>query len=207
MEAKENAKIINSNQTELLAQLEENNVIQNLEEEISKKPKTILRGRKTKTPKETISINSLNEEEPGNRIIFQEEENKLNLEAGERKIYLIKNIILKRNLKRKFYHWYKISIKIKKSYSCLDGIYGYCYTEHYTNYNYEFAPIYGNVETQDVSESIQPLFSVFLTNMNLSVAAFNLFTFYYQLHDKSILIKKKYLPYWRKHLKIEKGTI
>ena len=182
--------------------------IQNLdEEEISKAPKTILRGIKTKTPKGTTNIIELNEEEPVNRIIIQEEKDKLDLEKGDRKLYLIKNIILKRNLKRIFYHWYKVTIKIKTSSSCLDGIYGYCYTEHYTSYNYEFAPIHGNIESQDVSETIQPLFSDFLRNMNLSVAAFNLFTFYSQLRDKSILIKKKYLPHWRKHLKIQKATI
>ena len=115
-----------------------------------------------------------------------------------------KNILLKRNLRRIIYKWHDLSITIKTSNSCLDGIYGYCYTENYTYETYEYAPIHGNIDSAEVSGTIQPYFSDFLKSMNLSVAAFNLFQFYTQLREESILIKKKYLPHWRKITKIRK---
>ena len=108
-------------------------------------------------------------------------------------------------LKHFFDYWCKVSVK--KSYSFLNGIYGYCYTEHYTDRIHIFTPIQGNIEFDETSELIQPIFSDFLGKMCLSVAAFNLFMFYSQLHDISIMIKKKYLVHWKKSVKWVKVNI
>ena len=163
-----------------------------------------LRGRKKKSvPRENESV--VNKEEPINGVIIREDKGKDRAEPDkENRTKLLKKIILKRNMKRVFYKWYEMSVKVTSRGSCLDGIYGYCYTEHFTSQSYEYATIHGNIDSNEVSCTIRPLFSVFLKNMNLSVAAFNLFSFYSQLRDESILIKKKYLPIWRKVIKIKK---
>ena len=168
-------------------------------------PKAQLKSKikKKKTPS-SEDVLSLNQEEPDNRIIIQEEKEKLEPEIINRRKNAIKRIIIKRSLKRVFYKWYEISINVQSRDTCLDGIYGYCYTEHFTYESYEYAPIHGNIDSGDVSCTVQPLFSDFLKSMNLSVAAFNLFTFYSQLREERVLIKKKYLPRWRRVYKIKK---
>ena len=87
--------------------------------------------------------------------------------------------------------------KIKNS--CLNGIYGFCNTKHFTNTKNkeESLSIYGNEKFQVNSKNIQPLFLDFLKAINCSIATFNLFTYYSQFHDNKFLIKKKYLPIWR----------
>ena len=88
--------------------------------------------------------------------------------------------------------------KIKNS--CLNRIYGICDTEDFLfdNDKEEHISIYGNEKSKKVSDNIQPHFSDFLKAMNCSIATFNLFTYYSQLHDNKFLIKKKFLPIWRK---------
>ena len=91
--------------------------------------------------------------------------------------------------------------KVKKvKNSCLNGIYGICDTEDFLfdNDKEEHISIYGNEKSKKVSDNIQPHFSDFLKAMNCSIATFNLFTYYSQLHDNKFLIKKKFLPIWRK---------
>ena len=74
-------------------------------------------------------------------------------------------------------------IKIKKS--SLNGIYGHCCTENYINNKNkeESLYIYGNEKSKEISGNIQPHFSDFLKAMNFSIATFNLFTYYSQLHE------------------------
>ena len=88
--------------------------------------------------------------------------------------------------------------KVKNS--CLNGIYGICDTEDFLfdNDKEEHISIYGNEKSKKISDNIQPHFSDFLKAMNCSIATFNLFTYYSQLHDNKFLIKKKFLPIWRK---------
>ena len=88
--------------------------------------------------------------------------------------------------------------KIKNS--CLNGIYGICDTEDFIfdKDKEEHISIYGNEKSKKISDNIQPHFSDFLKAMNCSIATFNLFTYYSQLHDNKFLIKKKFLPIWRK---------
>ncbi len=171
-----------------------------LKEEIIENKKPLLRVKNKEN-----NILTIDGEEPVGRIIIYNDKYELVDDIKEKRNNIIKKIILKKNLKDSLYHWYKVTIKVNNS--CLNGIYGYCYSEHYTNQKYEFAPIHGNIDSDEVSDSIQPLFSDFLRNMNLSLAAFNLFTFYSQLCDNNIMIKKKYLPHWKKVFKKEKKFI
>ena len=144
----------------------------------------------------------LDQEEPVNRIIIQEEKDRNALDNRRRK--LLRRIFHLIYLRRPFYLWYENAQKMesyKFTNSCLNGIYGYCYTEQFTYETYEYANIHANIESSQYyssSDSMNPYFGDFLRNMNLSVAAFNLFTFYSQLHDLSLIRKKKYLAFWRK---------
>ena len=137
-----------------------------------------------------------------NGIIINKENYELIDEKKERQKFLFKKIIMKKYLKHLFNYWFKVSAK--KPNSFLNGIYGYCYFDHYTDQVYFFTPIHGKFEFGATPESIQPVFSDFLRKVHLSVAAFNLFTFYSQLHDISIMIKKKYLLHWKKSVKSSK---
>lgn len=144
----------------------------------------------------------LDQEEPVNRIIIQEEKDRNALDNRRKK--LLRRIFYLIYLRRPLYLWYENAQKMesyKFTNSCLNGIYGYCYTEQFTYDNYEYANIHANIESSQYyssSDSMNPYFGDFLRNMNLSVAAFNLFTFYSQLHDWTLIRKKKYLIYWRK---------
>ena len=89
--------------------------------------------------------------------------------------------------------------EIKGKNSSLNGIYGLCYTEDFTNNKNkeEYISIYGNKKSENINQNIEPHFTDFLKAMNCSIATFNLFTFYSQFHDNKFLIKKKFLPFWR----------
>ena len=88
----------------------------------------------------------------------------------------------------------------KNKKSCLNGIYGLCFTQDFINNKNkeEYVSIYGNEKSKEISDNIQPHFSNFLKAINCSIATFNLFTYYTQFHDKKFLLKKKFLPIWRK---------
>ena len=86
----------------------------------------------------------------------------------------------------------------KKKNSSLNAIYGLCYTEDFCEKNNENVSLYGNEESKKISDNIQPHFKEFLKEMNMSIATFNLFSFYSQLRDDKILLKKKFFPTWRK---------
>ena len=92
-----------------------------------------------------------------------------------------------------------VNVDKKIKNSCLNGIYGICDTEDFIfdKNMEEHISIYGNAKSKKISENIQPHFSDFLKAMNCSIATFNLFTYYSQLHDNKFLIKKKFLPIWR----------
>ena len=172
----------------------------NLEKEIIGK-KEKLKGKKNKSKNITLL---LDQEEPVNRIIIQDDREIL--EPKEKGRLLLKKIIKKRILKPVLYQWFENTQKLKiekRVNSRLNGIYGYCYTEQYTYESYEYAIIHANIESKEINNTINPLFSKFLRKMNLSVAAFNLFNFYSQLHDIKSMCKRKYLSYWRKISKLE----
>lgn len=90
----------------------------------------------------------------------------------------------------------------KNKNSSLNGIYGICYTEEFIkNRNKEeYISIYGNEKSKEINYNIQRNFSAFLNEINFSIATFNLFNYYSQFHDNKFLIKKKFLPIWRKVL-------
>ena len=90
--------------------------------------------------------------------------------------------------------------EIKSKNSSLNGIYGLCFTQDFTNYKNkeEYVSIDGNEKSKEINGNIQPLFSDFLKSMNCSIATFNLFTYYTQFHDNKFLLKKKFLPIWRR---------
>lgn len=87
----------------------------------------ILRGIKNKEN----NIKVLNQEEPLDRIIFYNKASELDNKRKEKQKILLKKLILTRNIQYSFDHWNKASIKL--SNACLNGIYGYLYTQHYTN--------------------------------------------------------------------------